>query len=210
LSVVSLGVHCALILGAAYAVRSAGANGATVRADTTLVFLESPRVESQELPVQLDVLLKGFQTLVAPPQIPTSIPPVDLQQQFDPRDYSGTGVEGGVANGAAPLDGQVYAAAVVEEVPALLSPPPAYPELLQRAGIRGRVLIQAIVDTAGRVEPSSVKILKSPSPGFDLPTKQWALGAQFRPARLQGRAVRVLVTLPVEFLDSSPTLRPGS
>jgi TonB family protein len=123
---------------------------------------------------------------------------------FDPTDYPGTGVAGGLQNGDALGDSQVYTAAVVEEGPALLSPPPPYPELLRRAGIAGRVLLQAIVDTAGRVEPNSVKILKSSSPGFAVPTRRWALAARFRPARLQGRAVRVLVNLPVDFTASNP------
>lgn len=208
MGVVSLGVHSALILGGVYALRTAGRNAGSVLADTTVVFLESPQLAPQQDPVQLELPLQGFQTLVAPPQIPTSIPPVDLHQHFDPRDYSGTGVEGGLANGAAPADSQVYTGASVEEAPALLSPPPAYPELLRRAGIAGRVLLQAIVDTAGRVEPKSVKILESPSPAFDLPIKRWALVARFRPARLGGRAVRVLVNLPVDFSALTPT--PGS
>jgi len=172
--------------------------------DTTVVFLESPQLVPQQLSVPLDVPLKGFQTLAVLPVIPTSIPPVDLQQHFDPRDYAGGGVEGGVADGAAPAENRVYAAATVEEAPALLSPPPNYPEPLRRAGIEGHVLLQAVVDTAGRLEPSSVRILKSSSPGFDLPTKRWALAARFRPARLQGRAVRVLVNLPFDFSMSTP------
>ena len=208
MGVVSLAVHSALILGGVYALRTAGRNAGSVLADTTVVFLESPQLALQQDPVQPDLPLQGFQALVAPPQIPTSIPPVDLHQHFDPRDYSGTGVEGGLANGAAPADSQVYTGASVEEAPALLSPPPAYPELLRRAGIAGRVLLQAIVDTAGRVEPKSVKILESPSPAFDLPIKRWALVARFRPARLGGRAVRVLVNLPVDFSALTPT--PGS
>ena len=204
LGVVSFGVHCALALGGVFALRSAGSSTATVHVDTTVVFLASPPLAPEQFPVQLDVPLKGFQTLVALSQIPTSIPPVDLQQQFDPRDYLGRGVEGGLADGVDPTDSQVYSAAGVEEAPSLLSPPPAYPELLRRAGIEGRVLLQAIVDTSGRLEPGSVKILKSPGPGFDLPTKRWALGARFRPARRQGRAVRVLVNLPFDFSISLP------
>jgi len=199
LSVASLGVHLALISSGVYALKSVGRNAGSVVADTTLVFLESPQLARLEQALQLDVPLKGFQTLLAPPQIPTNIPPVDLQQHFDPKDYSGTGVEGGRASGAAPSDSQVYTASAVEEAPALLSPPPAYPELLRQAGIQGHLLLQGIVDTAGRIEPSSIKILKSPNPGFNLATKRWALEARFRPARLQGRAVRVLVNLPVEF-----------
>jgi protein TonB len=197
-------VHTALILGGVYALRGAVGHASSVVADTTVVFLESPQVVPQQHPVELDVPLKGFQTLATVPEIPNTIPPVDLQQRFDPKDYSGTGVEGGVANGASPTDNQVFTTASVEEAPALLSGPPAYPEPLRLAGIEGRVLVQAIVDTVGRVEPSSVRILESPSPGFDLPTKRWALAARFRPARRQGRAVRVLVNLPVVFSTATP------
>jgi protein TonB len=201
---VSLGAHTALILGGVYVLRSSVGKAGTVVADTTVVFLESPQLAPQQHSVELDMPLKGFQTLVALPEIPTTIPPVDLAQRFDPKDYSGTGVEGGVANGAAPADNQVFTTASVEEAPALLSAPPPYPEPLRRAGIEGRVLVQAIVDTAGRVEPGSVRILESPSPGFDVATKRWALGARFRPARRQGQAVRVLVNLPVVFSTATP------
>ncbi len=85
----------------------------------------------------------------------------------------------------------------------LLSSPPPYPEVMRMAGIRGRVLLEAIVDTVGRVEPSSIRILASPSPGFDEPTRRWAASARFRPARLEGRAVRVLVNLPIDFATTS-------
>src|SRR5258706_11210924 len=39
--------------------------------------------------------------------------------------------------------------------------------LLRQAAIQGRVLVQAIIDTAGRAEPPSVKVIQSPNPGFD-------------------------------------------
>ena len=97
----------------------------------------------------------------------------------------------------------VYREASVTEHPMLLSSPPPYPELMRMAGIRGRVLLEAIVDTVGRVEPSSIRILASPSPGFDEPTRRWAASARFRPARLEGRAVRVLVNLPIDFATTS-------
>src|SRR5205809_1040082 len=94
----------------------------------------------------------------------------------------------------------VNAEAVVEGKPALLSgPPQLYPDLLRQAGIQGRVVLRAIIDTTGRVEPTSLKIVQSPSPGFDEPTKQWALKALFRPARLHGRAVRSYVNLPFDY-----------
>jgi TonB family protein len=65
--------------------------------------------------------------------------------------------------------------------------------------VRGRVVVQGIVDTTGHLEPASLKIVASPNPAFDQPTLRWALKAQFRPARFEGRPVRVLVHLPVDF-----------
>ena len=154
----------------------------------------------EQQPVQLDVPLKGFQTVVAPDVIPTNIPPVNLQEHFDPKDYSGTGVEGGVATGIVPTGNEVFMEAIVEEKPSVLSGPTLqYPELLRQAGIQGRVIVQAIVDTLGRAEPNSVKILQSPNPGFDQPAKTYVLKALFRPARVHGRAVRVLINLPIDF-----------
>jgi len=79
------------------------------------------------------------------------------------------------------------------------SPAPVYPALLRHAGIRGRVVVQAIIDEAGRADPASVKIVESPHPGFDQAAKDWMLAARFDPARVQGRAVRWLVNLPIEF-----------
>jgi protein TonB len=163
--------------------------------------MDQPKTEKPpDQPVQLDVPLKGFQTVVAPEVIPTNIPPVNLQEHFDPKDYSGSGVEGGLATGLVPTGNEVFMEAIVEEKPAVLSgPPPSYPELLKQAGIQGRVLVQAIVDTLGRAEPGSIKVLQSPNPGFDQSAKNYVQKALFRPARVHGRAVRVLIQIPIEF-----------
>jgi protein TonB len=171
--------------------------------DTMMVFLnqEEEQKRPEEEPPVLDIpQLKGFQTVVAPTDIPTNIPPINLQQQFDPRDYTGVGVEGGIGTGIVPTGDQVFMESVVEERPVLLSGrTPQYPDLLRQAGVEGRVIVQAIIDSSGRAEPRSVKILQSPNPGFDQPARNYVLGALFRPARVHGRAVRVLVNLPIDF-----------
>jgi protein TonB len=150
--------------------------------------------------VALDVPLKGFQTVIAPTEIPTDIPPVDLTETFDPRDYSGQGVEGGIATGVEPTANQVYLESVVEEKPEPLSGPPLqYPEMLRQAQVQGRVMVEAIIDTSGRAEPASIKIIQSPHPGFDNSAKNYMRQALFRPARVHGRPVRVLVRLPIDF-----------
>ena len=196
---VSLTIHAALIAAAIIATVKAGQSDTRVRTDTALVFLEQQQQKPPEQqPVQLDIPLKGFQTVVAPTQIPTDIPPINLQEKFDPKDYSGSGVEGGVANGMVPT-GDVYAENLVEEKPSVLSGQVVYPELLRQANITGRVTVQAIVDTTGRVEPTSVKVLQSSNPAFDQAARSYVLKALWRPARVHGRAVRVLISLPIEF-----------
>lgn len=200
--VASLAFHTVVIAGAVYATLHAARSDDRVRMDTTVVLLAPGEHQKPPEPqlIQLVDALKGFQTVAVPAQIPTDIPPIDLQQRFDPKDYSGTGVEGGHSGGVVPGGNEVYAEAIVEEKPSLLSaPPPVYPALLKQAGIQGRVLLRAIVDTTGRIEPTSVRILQSPNAAFDEPTREWLMKALFRPARMHGRAVRAFINLPVDY-----------
>jgi len=198
---ISLMLHTVLITGAIVATLTAGPSDTSTKVDTQMVFLnQQEQKPDQPPPPQLDMQLKGFQTVVAPTDIPTNIPPVNLQEHFDPRDYSGVGVEGGVATGIVPGADQVLSVDVVQEKPERLSgPQPQYPPLLQQAGIEGRVMVQAIVDTSGRIEPNSVRVVESANPGFDVPAKNAVLKSLFRPGRVYGRAVRVLVAIPIDF-----------
>jgi periplasmic protein TonB len=197
---VSLMIHTALIGAAILATVRAGQSDTKVRIDTTMVLLqEQQQKPPEQQPVQLDVPLRGFQTVIAPTEIPTNIPPIDLQQKFNAADYSGSGVEGGLANGMVPT-GEVYSEALVDEKPdRLAGPQPVYPELLRQAGIQGRVLIQFVVDTMGKAEPNSIRIVQTPNPGFNDPAKNSVLHTLFRPGRVRGRAVRVLTELPFDF-----------
>ncbi len=202
LGLVSLVVHTVLIGAAVIATLNAGQNDNSVRVDTAMVFLEQQQQQKppEQQPVQLDVPLKGFQTVVAPDVIPQNLPPVNLQEHFDPKDYSGTGVEGGLATGMVPTGNEVFMEAIVEEKPSVLSGPIAvYPELLKQAQIQGRVVVQAVIDTLGRAEVTTVKVLQSPNPGFDQSAKNYVLKALFRPARVHGRAVRVLINIPIDY-----------
>ncbi|HYX83210.1 MAG TPA: TonB family protein [Gemmatimonadales bacterium] len=202
LGIVSLVGHSAVVLAAVVATLSAGQKKQEETLDTAMVFLnQQEQKKPEEQPPVVDVpQLKGFQTVVAPTDIPTNIPPINLQQHFDPKDYTGAGVEGGIGTGIVPSADQVFMESVVEERPEMLSgPQPVYPDLLRQAGVQGRVLVQAIIDTMGRAEPNSVKIIQSPNPGFDQPAKNAVLRALFRPARVHGRAVRVLVNIPYDF-----------
>lgn len=98
------------------------------------------------------------------------------------------------------LAGGRSAAGLVEDGPALLGGPALeYPDLLRRAGVEGRVLVEAVIDTAGRAEPGSVTVVSSPHSGFDGPARTYVAAARFRPGRAGGRPVRVLVRIPIDF-----------
>src|SRR2546428_9791562 len=96
----SFTVHTAIIAGIVYATLHAAPRDDHVKVDTTVVLLapQERQKPAEPAPVQLVDALKGVQTVAVPAPIPTDIPPIDLQQRFDPRDYSGSGVEGGRAN----------------------------------------------------------------------------------------------------------------
>jgi len=198
----SLAIHAAMIAGVVYATLHAAPRDDQVRMDTRVVLLapQEQQNAADPPPVQLADALQGFQPVAVSAQIPTDMPPVDLQQRFDPKDYAGSGVEGSRASDIVVSGNEVYAEGLVEERPALLSAPaPVYPALLKEAGIQGRVILPAVIDTTGRVEPASVRIMKSSDPAFDQPTKDWVLKALFRPARLHGRGVRVSIHLVVDY-----------
>jgi beta-lactamase regulating signal transducer with metallopeptidase domain len=94
----------------------------------------------------------------------------------------------------------VYADTEVDSPPERISSPPLeYPRLLQQAGIEGHVLLQGIVGVDGRVEPGSVEILESTHQAFELPSKSLLEGTLFRPAKVDGEAVRTLIQLPIQF-----------
>lgn len=201
---ISLVVHCVVIGGAIFATISARQSAGDAKVDTAMVYLaqQEPQHETPP-PPELNVPLKGFQTVTVPVTIPTALPPVDLQEHFDPKDFSGVGVEGGTATGVTPPSAnQVYSTAEVDQLPALVSAPPLdrdYPTLLRQAGITGRVVIQAVIDTTGRVQPASITVIQTTHAGFNDAAKRWIAKALFRPARKGGQVVRVVITQELDY-----------
>ncbi len=75
-----------------------------------------------------------------------------------------------------------------------------YPERLRPAAIEGRVVLEAVIDTLGHVEPGSVVVVESAHPAFVAPAQRALVASLFRPARVAGRAVRVRVRLAFDFV----------
>ena len=207
-TILSVVVHSGIIYAGILATQSV-AEGPAVRADTSVVFLaetNEPEVEREEPPALASLAPppQGFQTLAAPIDVPTDIPPVDLTQRFDARDYTGKGVEGGVftgVEGGQVMDlSQTFAEAAVDEPPERLAGPPLqYPPGLRAAAVEGYVVVEFVVDTTGVAEPSSIRVLESSHSGFEQAAIDAIRGSRFRPGRMRGFAVRVLVQQRIGF-----------
>jgi protein TonB len=203
----SIVLHAVVISAAVYATMHAKEVVREVRhqIDVTLQTQkkEEPPPPKQEL-ASVVAPPKGFQTLSMPTNIPINIPPPSANTSFNAADFSGVGVEGGVARGIttgpAVRTDQPYLESVVEERPERISGPlPRYPEILKQAGIDGHVVIEAIIDTTGHAERGSIKILSSTNQLFEQPAREMMAASVFRPGKISGRSVRVRIQQPLNF-----------
>ncbi|HNV75835.1 MAG: energy transducer TonB [Gemmatimonadaceae bacterium] len=156
---------------------------------------------------------KGFQILTAPVDIPDVLPDIDLSKKVtDEADFSGKGAAGGTAKGVeggkpqlvgANNDQPFFEFQVEKPVQALPGgSSPRYPDILRQAGVEGEVLAQFVVDTTGRAEMNSYKVLKTTHELFGNAVKQALPGMRFIPAEVGGRKVRQLVQQPFSFAIS--------
>jgi TonB family protein len=61
------------------------------------------------------------------------------------------------------------------------------------------VVLEAVVDTTGRVRPDSISVISATNPGFVAPARHALLATLFRPAMIGGRPVAMRVRVPFEF-----------
>lgn len=81
----------------------------------------------------------------------------------------------------------------------VVAPKPRYPELLQHGGIDGRVLLRFAVDTNGRVDMASVRVLGSTHDLFTRAVLDALPSFRFTPAEVDGHRVAALAEMPFEF-----------
>ena len=148
--------------------------------------------------------------MVAPTVIPEKIPqPLAAPE---PEVAAGEGVEGGVpggvpggvvggvVGGTGPGTGEGEPLRVGGDVkpPQLVyKPEPSYPEAARKARMEGVVILEAIITASGTVE--DVKVLKSVNPLLDSAAVRAVGQWKYKPATLNGRAVRVYLTVTVTF-----------
>jgi protein TonB len=212
----SVVAHAVLIGLVAVVTANAGTKAIKEHRQEDVKFVEVKKQEppppEPEKPPPPDVVVKppppkGFQVLTAPINIPDKIPDVDLSKAVtNEADFSGKGVEGGVARGVVggkgPVDNnQPYFEFQVEK-PVLArenNPSPRYPSMLESAHVEGEVLAQFVVDTTGHAEMNSFKVLKSSNDLFTSSVKNVLPQMRFYPAEVGGRKVRQLVQMPFVF-----------
>ena len=89
---------------------------------------------------------------------------------------------------------------ILDEPPEVLSTPPVrYPPLLRDAGIEGSVVLEFVVDTTGRVEPATIRIISSTQALFEAPAREAVMNSLYRAGRWRGSPVRALVLERVAF-----------
>jgi protein TonB len=121
-----------------------------------------------------------------------------------PSDGDGEGAVDGVEGGTGtrigdpgPTDqllrpgGDVHAPVLVRRVE------PIYPEAARKARLEGDVVLEAIITSTGEIE--EVRIVKSEGPFLDASARDAVERWKYRPATLNGRAVRVLLTVTIRF-----------
>lgn len=175
---------------------------------------EPPPPEPEKAPPPPDVvaappIAKGFQVLAAPVKIPDVLPEIDLSKSVtNEADFSGRGVAGGISKGVVggivpeKVDGsQTYFEFQVEkQVQALPNQAgPRYPDMLRSANVEGEVLAQFVVDTTGRAEMGTFKVLKTSHDLFTNAVKATLPQMRFYPAEVGGRKVKQLVQMPFQF-----------
>jgi TonB family protein len=193
-SAVSITAHVALVAAVLVGTTGSGrSDPARPVADTVFIQPASP-VESDggglSLPGPITVVPPDFGTISVTMTLPQTGAPMPT---FSPI-YSGAVASPGT--GQPSVLGDLLAE---ENAEILTGPLPVYPDLLRQAGIEGKVVLEAVVDTTGRVLAQSIAVVTATNPAFIAPARQALLATLFRPAMVGGKPVRMRVRIPYEF-----------
>jgi protein TonB len=74
-----------------------------------------------------------------------------------------------------------------------------YPLPLRDSGVTGTVVLRFVIDTDGRVEPSTIQVVSTTHPAFGDAAVEAAKKLRFEPAKVNGKSVRVLTSMPIRW-----------
>src|SRR5687767_260789 len=170
-TILSFVAHYGLILGAIYASAEARTIVQAPRQEKVQFIAEVAAKKPEPPPPELVVAPpppRRNAVLVAPVVIPTELPEIDLSQRpTDPGEFiakgRGRADSSGVPHSTGGSENVAYFPFQVEK-PVMQAPnsaTPGYPDVLRRAGVEGEALVSFVVDTTGRVEPGSFKVIRA-------------------------------------------------
>jgi protein TonB len=76
---------------------------------------------------------------------------------------------------------------------------PVYPDILRQAGVEGEALVSFVVDTSGRVDLATFKVVRATHDLFASAVRNALPRMRFIPATVGDRRVRQLVQQPFSF-----------
>jgi periplasmic protein TonB len=198
-------LHLGIVIAAVRATAAGPAVAAVVR-DTIHLEMSFPPPQPRRWPLPPD----ARRPVPAPPlprDLPPGVPLLDLTRfksdfpRFDPRILSAAAPVQDLLSPRLDRTASVYSVTEVDQLPELLGGlSPAYPEALRRTGMNGAVVLEYVVSASGRVEPGSVRVVRSTHPAFSAAAADALLNARFKPAHRSGQAVPVLVQQTIRFV----------
>jgi len=198
-SALSISAHIAIGAAALFGTTKSARSDPTSPRMDSIIFTTVPHSEtgagtglSGPITIGPPPVVGSISTSVSMPRTGTLIPPFSTAWS----------ARGNAGAGPLQLDGEP---GPEERAEVLTSPLPLYPDLLRQAGVEGRVVLDAVVDTTGRVVATSIQVVTATNAGFVAPARQALLATLFRPAMVGGRPIRMLVRIPYEF-----TIRNGT
>ena len=220
-SMASVAAHAMIIGGAVVLTANAQLISEVVTTERIEPLVSVPQpVQSAPRPVTASaasstVAAAGTPSLIVPDVVPIDLPAIELRAIAPlSDDIIGSsrvgrvdGIVGGVNSPGAVgiVSGQPFTAEQVDK-PVVLrpgSPSPEYPDALRQAGVTGLVVVQFVVDSTGRVQDGSIRIMQSAHEQFSGRVRATLPRMRFLPAEYQGRKVPQLVQLPFRF-DITP------
>ena len=204
----SVAAHTALIGLAIYATAQARVEVARpVQVVRFHPFQIAPATRPTSSQAALGVLSKAVarRLLFVNPAVTITLAPVDIPlATIGSGDFQTSPIGNGAMPGAAtaaPNGTYPFRSDQVEKQVSLIpgSASPRYPEALRMAGVEGKVVAQFVVGVEGRVEPGTVRLVRSDNALFDESVRVALARMQFTPAEIAGRKVRQLVEMPFVF-----------
>lgn len=208
----SFAIHVALGLGAIHATASRAApDDDQVRVEPLFFSLPAeqptprptapavaPAPRSQTPPSQPPIAVP----VPVPTTVPISVEPMEPGPAVDPRRFAIVPAAGCEAcrSASPPVSTTLFTDATVDRAVLVIEQQaPVYPAVLVAAGLEGRVTVQFVVDSTGRVEPESIRVVAASHPAFGESARRAIASSRFRPARVRGQPVRQLVQQAMRF-----------